>query len=239
MCDLQILTGFAIIISGFARAFSPLKPLSIYYWLLVVDLAWFSAITHLAGLSILRTYFDHRRWIKLVRVGLMSILLILLILAFIPTGFFSWEHGRVILGAQLPAVYLFDVAKAADLWDYETPSTVYEGVPVTGSVCMQAMIMTVILLVIGFTSRCIKLFRPLSTLVSKYVRRPLRQSFWKMLHKLLYLSNQTHTGHPAGTVPKSIRHRLLHLLVTVPVLSVFLTLRFFADLLSSMLAEVR
>jgi hypothetical protein len=50
MSDLQIVTGFAILLSEFAQLQSGLAALK---WRTILDLAWFSCLTHLSCLTML------------------------------------------------------------------------------------------------------------------------------------------------------------------------------------------
>lgn len=68
--DTQIITSVAILLSGYTQL--PCG-MSTYHWVMVVDLAWFSAITHLAALTSLRHYFRRRPATALWRVILMGI----------------------------------------------------------------------------------------------------------------------------------------------------------------------
>jgi hypothetical protein len=108
MCDIQIITGLAIIISGFYALF---QGLSAYHWQIVVFLTWFSTVTHLAGLTVLRAYFQsptqsiHRA----VRAFFMFALLALTVAAIVPTQYFSWEYvpnqDEILDGAPRPSDY--------------------------------------------------------------------------------------------------------------------------------------
>ena len=82
--DTQVVTSIAIILSGYVQL--PCG-LSAYHWEIVVDLAWFSALTHLTALTSLRHYFQHRPAMALWRVLFMGITLILLSSALQPTGY--------------------------------------------------------------------------------------------------------------------------------------------------------
>ncbi|TPX10114.1 uncharacterized protein E0L32_001311 [Thyridium curvatum] len=65
MCDIQIVTGLGILISGFADLWNGI---SAYHFQLVSQVAWFSSLTHICGLTILRRYFHSRpieKWCRL------------------------------------------------------------------------------------------------------------------------------------------------------------------------------
>ena len=52
-------------------------------------MAWFSSLTHLCALSFLRRYFHQNPAKRAWRVCLMILLLVLLVAAFLPTGYFN------------------------------------------------------------------------------------------------------------------------------------------------------
>lgn len=53
MSDFQLITGLAILISGFTQLQTGI---SAYHWQRLVQLAWFSSVTHLCCLTALRDY---------------------------------------------------------------------------------------------------------------------------------------------------------------------------------------
>ncbi|KFY46930.1 hypothetical protein V495_02160, partial [Pseudogymnoascus sp. VKM F-4514 (FW-929)] len=83
MSDVQIVTGIAILASGFAQLNCGL---SIYHWHMIVHLAWFSSVTHLTALTFLRRYFHDNPGIRTLRLFFMLLLVLALAVAFIPTG---------------------------------------------------------------------------------------------------------------------------------------------------------
>lgn len=89
-CDLQLFSGLAILISVFLSLHLQADPISTLDWQTIISLAWFSAITHLAGLTTLRSYFRFRAQHRTIRVVLIFMLILLLIAALIPTGFIDW-----------------------------------------------------------------------------------------------------------------------------------------------------
>ncbi|KAG7004937.1 hypothetical protein G7Y79_00022g051580 [Physcia stellaris] len=52
--DTQVVTGMAILLTGYIQLPSGI---SSYHWQVIVDLAWFSTLSHLATLTALRGYF--------------------------------------------------------------------------------------------------------------------------------------------------------------------------------------
>jgi hypothetical protein len=82
MCDLQILTGLGILLAGFVS----LPVLKGAHWQMVSYLAWFATVTHLSGLSIMSKHLHGRSWERKARMVLMGILLIVLVVAMVPTA---------------------------------------------------------------------------------------------------------------------------------------------------------
>ena len=90
MGDTQIVTSVAILLSGYVQL--PCG-LSTYHWEMIVDLAWFSALTHLAALTSLRYYLRRRPVMAVWRVLFMGITLILLSSALYPTGYVPQNYN--------------------------------------------------------------------------------------------------------------------------------------------------
>lgn len=84
MSDIQFLTGFSILISGFSQLNQGLQ---VYYWSLIVYLAWFSTVTHLCCLTILRNYLYNHSRERIWRVVSMGCLVILLLVSLSFTGY--------------------------------------------------------------------------------------------------------------------------------------------------------
>ncbi|KAL8297659.1 hypothetical protein RB597_007263 [Gaeumannomyces tritici] len=98
MSDVQLLTGLAVLVSGFfsLQCGSPNgPPISAYHWQMVVNLAWFSIIVHLASLSVLRTHLRRSPRMRLLRFTLSLLLLVLLLVAIGPTAFFNWRGSWI------------------------------------------------------------------------------------------------------------------------------------------------
>lgn len=88
--DTQVVTSIAIVLSGYIQL--PCG-LSTYHWEMVVDLAWFSALTHLTALTSLRHYFQQHPTMAFWRVLFMGITLVLLGCALQPTGYVPESPG--------------------------------------------------------------------------------------------------------------------------------------------------
>lgn len=91
MCDLQLLTGFAILISAYIEV--PCT-MSAYHWQIIVYLAWFSSITHLTGLIAARHYLYSRPWARFARIIASLLFLVMLLVAIVPTAHFNWDSSE-------------------------------------------------------------------------------------------------------------------------------------------------
>jgi hypothetical protein len=87
MSDLQLLTGLAIIISGFAQLRCGLTR---YHWQKIVDTAWFACVTHLCCLTFLRDHLLKNRIAQLWRVPGMMVLTTMIMYALTTTSQYEW-----------------------------------------------------------------------------------------------------------------------------------------------------
>ena len=97
--DMQVITGMAILLCGYTQL---RNGLSSYHWEIIVSLAWFSSLTHLATLTSLRDYFRARPAMAMCRAGFMGAVLVTLAISFGTTGYIpqfgstespSWPAG--------------------------------------------------------------------------------------------------------------------------------------------------
>ncbi|GAB1314746.1 hypothetical protein MFIFM68171_04956 [Madurella fahalii] len=163
MCDVQIVTGIGILVSGYAD----LKcGISAYHFLLVGRVAWFSNLTHVAGLTVLRQYLHRRPFEKWIRLFLMVALSLMLLTAMGPTLFFNWAvpNYRYEGSAGQPGSYAicFFNTKRAIEWHYAVSDA---GVEASSS--FQSVLMSMLLLVFNLASRTIKLQSSLSSAVTR------------------------------------------------------------------------
>ncbi len=207
MSDLQIITGISILISGFAQLRCGLQS---YHWQVLVYLAWFSSLTHLSCLTFLRNYLYNHPGELIWRLSSMFILVVMLLVAMIPTGNFGWSgHDE---GKFTPSTYaLCSFGQSMD----------------TSSVSFTSMMISTILLVFGFASRAVRLSKSLSVSVIGKARRALNIKLLTILRKLYDWCEVQ--SHPRG---------LKRTLVYRPLLAAFLTVRASLDIFSSMLMEV-
>ena len=76
LSDQQLVTGLAVLIAGYVSPCS----MSFYYFNIIAALGWFSSITHLSTLAVLRVYFIEHPRLRNLRV--VAMLLVLVLLAF-------------------------------------------------------------------------------------------------------------------------------------------------------------
>ncbi|KAI4096247.1 MAG: hypothetical protein LQ344_001073 [Seirophora lacunosa] len=86
--DTQLTTSVAILVGGFIQLS---RGVALYHWQTTVNLAWFSAITHLATLTLLKLSVRSRSSMATWRVLAMGAVLLLLSVAFVPTGY-VWQR---------------------------------------------------------------------------------------------------------------------------------------------------
>jgi hypothetical protein len=80
-----MISGYILLIQGSLSAFS---------WQIIIHLAWFSNLTHQAALVFLRGYMRKNPQERMWRFCLMTILVIMMIVALIPTAFFDWNEPQ-------------------------------------------------------------------------------------------------------------------------------------------------
>jgi hypothetical protein len=238
--------------------------LSSYHWQILVYLAWFSTVAHMSSLTSIRDYLSTRPWQRNIRFLMTLVLLAMLITALVPTAYFYWStntYGMPELQA-LPAACFFDPTSATRIWDSQycpdpdapwhrdyyrnvDPETCTFWATFVGNGPFQSAVFSIFLLVFTFVTRAVKLFDPLSALVSKYLRRPISRLLQRIL---LWLSRSKAPGSEdtflapdtaRAARPPSLKQKLFFRLVTCPVLALLLMLRLQVDLFSSMFSEVR
>ncbi|KAL8898617.1 MAG: hypothetical protein Q9207_006611 [Kuettlingeria erythrocarpa] len=190
--DLQLITSVAILVSGYVQLS---KGISLYHWTNIVDLAWFSALTHLATLTSLRHFFRSRPIVASARVILMGLVLVLLSVAFFPTGF----HNQRFHSAQDSADFENDFEKARRDYDsyfvsapalcfYSTSSaktalaglgaaTLSPGIPKSNATNTFAnsfnfglVGISVMFLIISYVTRVVRIYETISRPVEKWLR---------------------------------------------------------------------
>lgn len=88
LSDQQIVTGIAILGAGFQGLRT--GEMSVYHFQIVIYLAWMSSSVHLSALTILGPYLLHHRGLLAWRLVGMLVLLVMLIIALVPTVSNLW-----------------------------------------------------------------------------------------------------------------------------------------------------
>lgn len=211
MSDLQLLTGMAIMVSGFAQLRCGL---STYHWQRIVNTAWFACVTHLFCLTFLRDHFLQNHVTQLWRVPGMVMLTTMVVYALTTTSQYDW-----LLRSRDSSVTRFDQAIC-----YLDPSFDMDFYSADKSL---RLICSIVSLVFGTINRLRRLFHAPNLIVTKFrnwtsqtARRFLMQFYGK------------------GSA-ESFVACIAALLIYRPLLALFLLIRFVLDCLTSMAFEVR
>lgn len=180
MSDLQLATGLALLISGYTQL--PCG-LSVYHWSIISRLAWFSSLTHLSCLTLLRNYLHNNRAERQWRLLFMLILVIMLVTAMASTG----GAGLADPASNEYAICSFSIYGHREVYVNRFGS----------------MIILICLVLLGFVFRVIKLYRPVSLFVVENLRRHISHGSRKLLWGLYRWS-----GLPRG--PRSFAGSILY-----------------------------
>lgn len=223
MSDLQLITGLAIVISGFAQLRCGI---STYHWMRVVQLTWFSSVTHLCCLTFLRDYFRQHRSAQIWRIPGMIALVILLIVALVPTGQYAWQISNK---ADRVRPAPFD--HAICFWNHHHFSSEDEG---TFKTVRQRMIISATLLGLGMLNRIWRLYRAPTIMFIHLHRRVSRPALCQLrkLHSRIALKNETNTRLSL------VKQRFFRTFVYCPALAMALLTQLFLDFYTSMAFEV-
>ncbi|KAI2726609.1 hypothetical protein CBS147354_4324 [Penicillium roqueforti] len=209
MSDMQIMTGFFLLISGYSQ----LKcGLATYHWLVVVDQAWLSCLVQLSCLTHLRSYFHNRpieRTLRLLAAGVSSIMLIVG-LSF--TGNYDWAFNADSSDPDHPTI--------------SDPAICYMRARPAMNSAFFSMPFSIILIIFGFASRVINLYDTLSVSVVR-----ARTSLAGHIRGLLRI---VYNWSRASRSPRSLKLTLGYL----PLLALYLTGSVFVDVWDSAAIEV-
>lgn len=209
MSDLQIVTGFSILISGFARLQCGLAA---FEWLFIVNLAWFSCITHLSCLTVLRNHLYYRGSERLWRLFAMGALATLLVVGLLSMGNAWWSEGVFRYPEDYAICHLrFSYSRIYPYYYHP----------------FWTMLVSSMLIIIGFVSRVVKLHKTLSINLFGKAKLWIILRMQKMLRPIFNWSC-TH----------GYRHGLRRSLVYRPLLALFLTMHLILDGWTSLMFEV-
>ena len=216
MSDLQIVTGISILVSGYTQLACGL---SVFHWQVMVCLAWFSSLTHLSSLSLLRSYLYKNPRQRIWRLTAMAIIIVMLVTAIIPTGNFLW------LESTFADIYIEYASRNPPLGSYAI--CFYKGPVPTSSLAYASMVLSILALILGFLGRVIRLHKRLSIDLAQRLRLYLSRSLRKRLHRI-------YAWCDVQTTPRSLGR----LLIYRPLLIIFLVCRVSLDIWCSMFLEV-
>ena len=151
--DQQVITSIALLISGYSQL---RDGLAVYYWQLIVDIAWFSSVTHLTTLTCLRYYFQKRRGLKILRLISMAVTAGMLSCALASTGYL----GDNDLSYDYPAWCLFHrkLLRTTDQGHSEGNGQTTEGDDWTGYYNTVYVVLVLFFLCVSYGVRVILLF---------------------------------------------------------------------------------
>lgn len=223
MSDLQIVTGFAIILSGFAQFKCGLAALN---WRIVLDLAWLSCLTHLTSLTMLRRHLHRHAFERIWRLCAMGILAALLAAGLLMTANSRW----LLLSDDTKATPAICIAGC-----YMVPGPDKEWVESMVQISMGSWkssnwfwtpIVSAIFMVVAFVTRVVRLHKFSSAGVSRAIKwldsqmqRLLQACFRKLCKEADIYS-----------LKRSLGYR--------PLLGIVMTLRFVLDSWASLAVEV-
>jgi hypothetical protein len=210
MSDLQIVTGISILISGYAQLRCGI---STYHWQVMVWLAWFSSLTHMACLTFLRNYLYTHPSERLWRLfGMLSI-------------------AGLLFVAMLPT-FNFNLLQYNDKTMHPTPADqticyFRPGNTSSGHRGGERAVSSMILLIVGFLFRAVRLHKSVSLGTLAKLRRKLSKY---ATQKLESMYNWCDTENS----PLSPKRTLLYW----PTLASRLSIKVLWDFLTSMYFEV-
>lgn len=153
--DQQVVTGIAILSAGYSQLHCGL---SSYHWQIIVYLAWFSSVTHLTTLTVLRQYFRNNPLIRNWRAAFMLATVVLLGVALLPTANPVW--GRT---PGVPAQCFFNALDPGWNYDHRTADSLhYSSAP--------SVYISLVVLSVSFVTRIITLFEKSSVFTTRWMR---------------------------------------------------------------------
>lgn len=158
--DSQSITGIAILLAGYCQLSCGI---SVYHWQVVVNLAWFSSLTHVASLTVLRKYFRERPVQAYCRLAAMGINLVLLVIASGPANYNATSY-KILDFPTVKDAYpeaRFYAFPAKCFFEYNDKGFEFNYVMITTSLGF---------LLISYIARVIQISTTLSELTDKWLR---------------------------------------------------------------------
>ncbi|KAJ5178691.1 hypothetical protein N7492_001901 [Penicillium capsulatum] len=223
MGDLQIVTGLAILLSGFAQFECGLAALK---WRIILDLSWFSCLTHLSCMTMLRKHLHTHTFQRIWRLIAMGILAAILAAGLLITANPNWlllnENAKATPTICITGCYLEPGPNKSWVESLE-PVPVQSWQP---SEWFWTPVVSASFIVIAFISRIVRLHKT-SSLVARRATEWLDGQMQRFLWALFRVSCTE--GHMSG-LGRSFLYR--------PIFGIFMILRFLLDSFPSFAAEV-
>jgi hypothetical protein len=160
----QIITGISIVVGGLSQL---QWGISSYHWQAVVNLAWFSTVTHLITLTVLRDQKPSDVHLKSLRAAGMGVLMVLLLCAMGPVGYLTNDSSQP--SQAFPAWCLYQPSLTwNDQDEFEVPK-LYNWVYI---------LLANAIIIFSFATRVVLLFSERSSIAHIIFRSPSDQS-WK------------------------------------------------------------
>ena len=211
LSDQQIVTGIAILGSACSQLDSGFQ---LYHWQMSIWLAWFSSVTHLGTLSVLRNYLREYPALRIQRLFAMLMIVIMLVVSILPTGSPTWLN----FPGDYAGCYLQSLTAS---WNSSA------GVQPRNNAFLA--VATVAIITTSYLIRFIKMFRRTSTYTRANFRVKPGRQVKRGLDALLKIAESVGPKWSHWTI----------LIFYNPFLVVFLIARAVFDLIESMLWEVR
>lgn len=224
MSDLQLITGLAIISSGFAQLHCGI---SAYHWQRIVHLAWFSSITHLACLTCLRNHFFEHRWAQLWRIPGMMTLIVMLMVALVPTAHYAWEINSM-------AEYTRPRPSDHAICWFNRHEKLYSDDDYEFANLQQRQTVATVLLGLGMVNRLWRLYHEPTKLFASL----REETSSRTLGLLTRLHKSATRFDRASSCHHIMLQALLRTFVYCPLLTIYLTARLVVDVYTSMAFEV-
>lgn len=168
--DQQAVTGIALLGSGYGSLNTGIDS---YHWQILVYLVWFSSLTHLTTLTVLRRHFLHNPAARLGRAVLMFITVAMLAVALLPTGDTLWSFGDDGSYQQSQGVPALCYFRRLGSHEHQKQFDVY-------SPGFISMIISIFILASGYLTRAVKLSNRASNITKAWFNE-------KPSHSLLHL----------------------------------------------------
>jgi hypothetical protein len=181
--DQQVITGISIIIGGLSQINGGLP---LYHWQSVVNLAWFSTMTHLITLTVLRVEVRPNSAIKTLRIISMGVLIVMLTFTIIPISYITNDGSSLQPGNSFPTECLYH---PSIVW-----GDVYSGAKIHPSYNWIYVSLAISILVFGFSTRVhglltdSSIFQTLLRIPKGRIWKPIEKTLDKLLDKLQVIS---------------------------------------------------